>query len=317
MNASISLGVNAAGRDSLRLRYAANDARAVQTQVAGQLAALPDADKYAEVVGVALISDTDERGQTVANSATKAHLQAVIDVLAGRTPNAALLRDIPNADKLRPARPEDLVIISASSHGYTDGEGIFYLVPSDAGQAAVGSAEFREHCVSSDELSRWLRDVDAGELALVVDACHSAAAVEGTDFKPGPMGSRGLGQLSYDKGMRILTATQAADVALENNSLRQGLLTYALAQEGLGAWQADQDNNNAVRLKEWLNYGVERVPRLHEEVKAGRIQSRSVGETRIVRAAVASAPTTDDKYQQPSLFDFSRGRQDPALAHRH
>ena len=54
-----------------------------------------------------------------------------------------------------------------------------------------------------------LRDVDAGDLVLIVDACHSAAAIEGTDFKPGPMGSRGLGQLSYDKGMRILTATQA------------------------------------------------------------------------------------------------------------
>ena len=54
-----------------------------------------------------------------------------------------------------------------------------------------------------------LRDVDAGELALIVDDCHSAAAIEGTDFKPGPMGSRGLGQLSYDKGMRILTATRS------------------------------------------------------------------------------------------------------------
>ena len=165
-------------------------------------------------------------------------------------------------------------------------------------------------------MSLWLREVDAGELALVVDACHSAAAVEGTDFKPGPMGSRGLGQLSYDKGMRILTATQAADVALENNSLRQGLLTYALAQEGLGAWQADKDNNNAVLLKEWLGYGVERVPRLHEEVRAGTIQNKGVGETRIVREAVAPDAVTEDKYQQPSLFDFSRARTDPALARK-
>jgi hypothetical protein len=48
--------------------------------------------------------------------------------------------------------------------------------------------------VSSDDLSRWLRDVDAGDLVMVVDACHSAASVEGSGFKPGPMGSRGLGQ---------------------------------------------------------------------------------------------------------------------------
>ena len=74
-----------------------------------------------------------------------------------------MLKQIPNADKLRAARPEDLVLISASSHGYTDSDGIFYLVPSDTGTADLKSPEFRRRCVSSDELSRWLRDVDAGE----------------------------------------------------------------------------------------------------------------------------------------------------------
>lgn len=72
---------------------------------------------------------------------------------------------------------------------------------------------------------------------MIVDACHSAAAVEGTDFKPGPRGSRGLGQLSYDKGMRILTATQAANVALEKGGL--GLLMRALLQDGLSSGWAD------------------------------------------------------------------------------
>ncbi len=47
------------------------------------------------------------------------------------------------ADKLRAARPEDLVLISASSHGYTDSDGIFYLVPSDTGTAPLSSPEFR------------------------------------------------------------------------------------------------------------------------------------------------------------------------------
>jgi hypothetical protein len=69
--------------------------------------------------------------------------------------------------------------------------------------SSLSSSEFRCRCISSDELSLWLREVDAGELALIVDACHPAAAIEGTDFKPGPMVSRGLGQLLYDKGMRI------------------------------------------------------------------------------------------------------------------
>lgn len=40
--------------------------------------------------------------------------------------------------------------------------------------------------------------IDAGQMVLVLDSCHSAA-VSGPDFKPGPMGDRGFGQLSYDK----------------------------------------------------------------------------------------------------------------------
>ncbi len=49
------------------------------------------------------------------------------------------------------------------------------------------------------------------------------------------MGSRGLGQLAYDKAMRVLAASQADDVALEAQVKGEGhgLLTYALVREGL------------------------------------------------------------------------------------
>ena len=57
-------------------------------------------------------------------------------------------------------------------------------------------------------------------------------------FKPGPMGIRALGQLSYDKGMRISTASQADNVALESSLIRQGLLTYAFIHDKLEATQA-------------------------------------------------------------------------------
>ncbi len=40
---------------------------------------------------------------------------------------------IPNFDKLRPATPDDLVLILFSSHGYADRAGNFYLIPYDTG----------------------------------------------------------------------------------------------------------------------------------------------------------------------------------------
>src|SRR5213078_261829 len=117
---------------------------------------------------------------------------------------------------------------------------------------------------SSEELSLWLRDVDAGEMVMIVDACHSAATVEQEWFKPGPMGSRGLGQLAYDKRMRVLAASQADDFALESGNLRHGLLTYALVKDGLDTKKADfRPKDGRVTLGEWLAYGAERVPDLH------------------------------------------------------
>ena len=158
---------------------------------------------------------------------------------------------------------------------------------------------------------------------MIADACHSAATVNVAGFKPGPMGSRGLGQLAYDKRMRILTSTQADDVALESQLIRQGLLTYALTHDGIEAEQADfKPKDRTITLAEWLEYGVRRVPALYEEVKRGELQSfgqgpekrglvHSAGKTGSVIGAGSSAMKKG--YQQPSLFDFSRKKIDIAL----
>jgi hypothetical protein len=239
---------------------------------------------------------------------------------------------IPNFDKLRPATPDDLVLILFSSHGYADRAGNFYLIPYDtgAGTEKVFTETVRQHSISTDDLSSWLRDVDAGELVMIVDACHSTAAIEGKDFKPGPMGSRGLGQLSYDKGMRILTATQADNVALENKSIAQGLLSYSLTRDGLESQHADfKPQDKKITLLEWLEYGEDRVPRLNEEIIGGQISanstagdkprliltanSRGLQDTGPAPSATPNAPAKTTKLQQPALFDFARQGGDTVL----
>jgi len=339
----VSVGVNAYDNERWDLRFAANDARRLQEVVAGRLAATGE---YEEVVRVPLISDyASEAGRKTSprvvseRAATKANFKAVLDLLAGREVDAAALRSLPNAARLREATPEDLVLISFSSHGYADARGNFYLLTSDTGaRGRVRDALAR--AVSSDELSAWLRDVDAGELVLVVDACHSAASVQGEGFKPGPMGSRGLGQLSYDKGMRILTSTQADDVALESRLIEQGLLTYALTRDGIETNRADfRPADRRITVAEWLAYGVERVPALHAEVARQLSETRggnapALGgdtQTKVVRFGAARArpprrrPAAGDakgltivvdasRIQQPALFDFARRRRDATLA---
>ena len=43
----------------------------------------------------------------------------------------------------------------------------------------------------------------------------------------------GLGQLAYDKRMRVLAASQADQTAQETQELGQGVLTYVLLTDGL------------------------------------------------------------------------------------
>jgi uncharacterized caspase-like protein len=119
---------------------------------------------------------------------------------------------------------------------------------------------------------------------MILDACYSAASVEAGGFRPGPMGNKGLGQLAYDKRMRILGASQSTQVAAEARSLQMGLLTWALVQDGLKGGRADWlPEDGKIWMREWLGYAVKRVP----EVYAQRFGNRG------------EAPQT------PALFDFA------------
>lgn len=148
---------------------------------------------------------------------------------------------------------------------------------------------------------------------MIVDTCHSAGAIEEPGFKPGPMGSRGMGQLAYDKGIRVLAASQADDVALEVGKLQQGLLTYALMQEGLAQARADKNNDGRTTLDEWLEYGVDRVPVLYEDLKAGRVIALKNKDVHIT--AVHTGPSIKkNAFQQPQLFDFKRKKNEIVIS---
>jgi WD40 repeat protein/uncharacterized caspase-like protein len=301
----ITIGVNGYENPRRNLEFAVKDAE----DMAFALRQIKDYD----VVSVSLLSEAPKKGEAPLDQATKAKIRAVLDVLAGKS-DGVRLNGVANADKLAKATPDDLVILSFSGHGYTEHSGAFYLLPSDSGKEdAITPAELKKF-ISSEELSEWLRDVDVGQLAMIIDACHSAASVDAGGFKPGPMGDRGLGQLAYDKGMMILAASQADDVALEIHDLHQGLLTYALL-EGLSRGEgsklkADLNGHGVVTLEEWLKYGEQRVASLYEDAKAGRVHMISRDPTpnpHFIDETIKHAQT-------PALFDFYKHNNAVMLA---
>jgi WD40 repeat protein len=301
------IGVNAYENPLLDLKYAANDAASIRKELEARL---QNSGRFEEVVTVPLVSTQTIAQAGPAGAASKANIRAAIDLLAGKEIDPALRARIPNAGKLRRASPDDVIFISFSGHGFYETGGDFFLLPTDVGPGkdrqptdAVLAAS-----ISSAELTQWLRPVDGGNMALVIDACHSGAAV-GADFKPGPMGSRGLGQLAFDKGMLVLAATQADNVALEAEELEHGYLSYALIQEGLLGKRADfKPEDGRVTIDEWLGYGAQRVPYLALEVDAGTFARGTGPKLKAIKRNLDGQAATElaDDVQQPALFDFRR-----------
>lgn len=78
----------------------------------------------------------------------------------------------------------------------------------------------------------------------------------------------------------------------------------ALLVDGLAGWQADyKPKDKSILLTEWLAFGVERVPRLYEEMQEGR-----------TRGTFDPRELAEGKTQQPALFDFARRRREVVLA---
>jgi WD40 repeat protein len=286
----ITVGVDATSDPSLRLSFAPNGAREIEHLLREKLKS-----QY-EVISVPLISEYKKGSPDLEQDrATKNNIQAVLNLLSSKGGTTAQRQAFP---MLKQATPDDLVVLYIASHGYADPNGKFYVVPSDVGEPAGVSDELLDRClknleqskgcqaaqdflhhnISSEELTPWLQPIDAGQIALILDSCHSGA-VSGPNFKPGPMGDRGFGQLSYDKGMLVLAATQAENLAWGTLELGdRSLLTDALInQEG-------QDEKQPFDLKQWLSRAKKQAPDLYRKYVSQGMQQE----------------------QEPELFDFAR-----------
>jgi hypothetical protein len=300
----ISFGVSRHNLPAWNLAAAANDARLTQQILETNMRR---SGRYREVLAVPLVSDGS------VNHASKRHLEVVLARLSGRDGDPTVLAQLPGAERLSAATPDDVVVVTFAGHGFTH-ERQFFLVPQEVTGTSSKEEATRRSSISSDELTQWLEQIDAADVSLVVDACHSASAVEGDGFKPGPMGAKGLGQLAYDKGIRILAASQAEEAAFENGRLQHGLLTYAIVVEGLGHAKADsRPADGRIDIKEWLMYGVQRVPQLYSEMTAKKSSPRGDGEWRLRPRGVEQLVATPTILQRPVLFDFKTAVQAPLV----
>lgn len=261
----IAVGLNVYANTGYNLKYAVSDANDFSDEVRRNEEKLLGRFAHVEIVPL-----FDQQ-------ATKANILAAVHRLTGN--QETLPAGAPAVlEKLKVAQPEDAVVIFFAGHGLAD-RGSFYMLPHDLGYEGsrrrldeAGFAAIIAHGVSDRELELAFEKIGAGQLLLVIDACNSGQALEAEEKRRGPMNSKGLAQLAYEKGIYVMAAAQSYQAALEADELGHGLLTYALIEEGLKKVAADRaPKDGRVYLREWLDFATARVPQLQEEkMRKGR-----------------------------------------------
>ncbi len=238
----VAIGINEYANVQYNLKYAIADAESFSSELKRQQEQLKI---YEHVEVIPLFNE----------EATKENIIRTLTTFYGR------------------AQPEDAVIIYFAGHGTTQNER-FYLIPHDLGymgsRTLLNESSLRtilDHSISDKELERAFEPLDLSKIVFIIDACNSGQALETEEKRRGPMNSKGLAQLAYEKGMYILTAAQSYQAALEVTQLGHGLLTYTLIEEGIKTGVADVDpRDGRIWVREWFDYASDGVPKLQEEM---------------------------------------------------
>jgi WD40 repeat protein/uncharacterized caspase-like protein len=203
---------------------------------------------------------------------------------------------------LRYAEPGDAVIFYFAGHG-TALSDHFYLLPygfvepTTRDTASIAASVTRQG-ISDEDLAKAFESIAADKILLVIDSCDSGQALGRDSEGKGPMNSRGVAQLAYDKGMYVLAASEWQ--ALEEEQLGHGLLTFALVDEGLKQGKAPRDSQGDLTERSWLEYATNRVPELQTQIKTDVTdvaQSRS-----LKKRDVSFEPAENTDMQRPRLF---------------
>jgi WD40 repeat protein len=187
----LAIGINRYTNSDFNLKYAAADAQAFAAEFRRAQAPL---GRFADVRVTAL---QDE-------NATRVKILQALEKLAAQV------------------EPEDAVLLYFGGHGIAR-EQRYYLIPHDLKYDGPRRSLVRpealdqvvSHAISDEDLDRALERVEAAQILLVIDACEAGQALEGSEWRRGPMNSRGLAQLAWEKGMYILAGSQAYQSALE------------------------------------------------------------------------------------------------------
>jgi uncharacterized caspase-like protein len=132
-----------------------------------------------------------------------------------------------------------------------------------------------------NELMAILSEIPAGKRLLILDACHSGAAINNLqlaqytgkrDTKDAERESKrlkALDKLAAQSGLAVITASNSSQKAMELPQYEHGLLTYALLDAIVNHPEV-LDQDQLLRIEKWLMVAQESVGKLNPDQSAER-----------------------------------------------
>jgi len=250
----VAAGVNRYGQESMALRYAAADARAIV-----QLFQERGPDLYRQVHPVVLLDEQATKGGI---------LQAIASV--GRR-----------------ARAQDTLVVFLAGHGSVVGQRYYFLPHGFRRTAASLEEDIRTQGLADADLGEAVASVPALKRMMIFDSGQSGR-VGLTRTARDPFALRGaVERLNRAYGTFTVTSVALSEQAQEVASLGHGVLTYTLLA-GLRAvdrgplhqqWIQPSSGDRVAQVLEWYGFASSHVPRLTKELfgQSQEIQHNSGG----------------------------------------
>lgn len=178
------------------------------------------------------------------------------------------------SDTAQKATSSDIVLVFLSGHGTSSigSKRDYFFLTMEADPADVSEATALTGAMSGDELRAALAKVAATKQVVILDTCHSGAAVSDLVSSRSVSGDyqRAWEQIKDTTGTWLLAATASDTLSYESSSVDHGVLTYSLL-EAIDKANADglrpgSGGDLFVDVEQWLSYAVGRVDSLKNEM---------------------------------------------------
>jgi hypothetical protein len=257
---AIMIGVDDYKGDGLDLNYAAKDANDLH------IVLLKSAQKFFNI-------DDTSRVHFYNLTVNRFGLNGN-EKIKGITPDRTnIINTIVQIEKT--SKPEDILLLFFAGHGEIVDKDQLLLLTSESSREDFKGLQMRE-------LLELLNKVPAGKRVLILDACHSGAAINNLDMaqitgkrdvKDAERQSqrlKELDKLASKSGFAIITASSSDQKALELPQYEHGLMTYALLNSMLNNKNALDEENN-LQLEKWFMATEEEVRKLNANQSAERM----------------------------------------------